>query len=117
MSKVSQDFGRLISSFLESNKLSFRSAALQSEISAAYWKDMSDGRVPSEDILERISKSFDGLDENELRVSAGYSPKNENMDAIKAVELAMRGQNWIPEDGVRQILDFVKEMQDKYSQK
>ena len=72
MSKVSSVFGEIISSFLKENGLTFRAAGLQTSVSAAYWKDMSDGRVPSEDILARIAGAFDGLDENRLRVAAGY---------------------------------------------
>lgn len=114
MSRVSMAYGQLIDEFLTRNKLTFRAAALASSISAAYWKDMSDGRVPSEEVISKISGSFDDLDENDLLIAAGYAPKTERMDAVKAVEFALRGQKSIPDEGKRQILDFVKEMQTRY---
>lgn len=114
MSRVSMVYGEIIKSFLVRNKLTFRAAGFKSSISAAYWKDMSDGRVPSEDVISKISESFEDLDENDLRIAAGYAPKPENMNAVKAVEFALRGQQNIPEEGKRQILDFVKEMEDRY---
>ena len=114
MSKVSAEFGELISSFLKRNGLTYRAAAFGSGISAAYWKDMSDGRVPSEDVIERISEAFDGLDENDLRAAAGYAPKPESMDAVKAVEFALRGQEDITDEGKRQILNFVKKIERRY---
>lgn len=117
MSKVSGKFGELISSFLKQNNLTFRAAALQSSVSAAYWKDMSDGRVPSEDIIDRISACFDDLDGNDLRAAAGYALKTDNLDAVKAVEFALRGQKMIPDEGKKQILDFVKEVEEKYGRK
>lgn len=115
MSRVSLDFGRLVKSFLERNTLTFRAAAFGSDISAAYWKDMSDGRVPSEDVITRIASSYDDLDENELRVAAGYGPRMETMDPVKAVEFALRGQQSIPEEGKAQIIDFVREMQERFA--
>ena len=114
MSKVSAAFGELIKSFLTREKLTFRAAALTSSISAAYWKDMSDGRVPSEDIIERMSHCFAELDENDLRAAAGYALKPENMDAVKAVEFALRGQRSMPEAGKKQIVEFVKQMEERY---
>lgn len=115
MSRVSVEFGKLVKSFLEKNSLTFRAAAFGSGISAAYWKDMSDGRVPSEDVIAQIAGSYEDLDENDLRVAAGYGPKMENMDVVKAVEFALRGQQSIPDEGKTQIVDFVREMQKKYS--
>ena len=117
MSKVSMKFGELISSFLKRNKLTFRAAALQSSVSAAYWKDMSDGRVPSEEIIARISDCFEDLDGNDLRSAAGYAIKVDKLDAVKAVEFALRGQQMISEEGKQQILDFVKEIEERYGQK
>lgn len=114
MSKVSSAFGELISSFLDENKLTFRAAGLRTSVSAAYWKDMSDGRVPSEDILARIAGAFDELDENKLRVAAGYGPKLDGLGAAEAVGVVLRGQDNIPEEGKRQILDFVKEIEQRY---
>ena len=115
MSKVSAAFGEAIKSFLKDHGFTFRAAAFRSGISAAYWKDMSDGRVPSEEVIERISGSFEDLDENELRSVAGYAPRPETMDAVKAVEFALRGQPAIPDKGKKQIVDFVKKIQQKYS--
>lgn len=117
MSRVSKDFGALIKSFMERNSLTFRAAALESSISAAYWKDMSDGRVPSEEVIAKISESFEDLDENELRLAAGYGINPTNMDAVKAVEIALRANRGIPEEGMRQILDFVKEVEDRYGKR
>ncbi len=117
MSRVSSEFGRIIKEFMQRKQLTYRSAALETGVSAAYWKDMSDGRVPSEDIIARICAAFPELDENELRLSAGYAPKMQDMDVVKAVEFALRGQSDIPEEGKRQILDFVKEVQNRYARK
>lgn len=117
MSKVSAEFGELIESFLERNDFTFRAAAFQSSVSAAYWKDMSDGRVPSEDIISKICKSFDDLDENALRVAAGYTPRPESMDAVTAVEFALRGQKSVSQDGVQQILDLVRELEERHGKK
>lgn len=117
MSKVSMEFGELILSFLKRNKLTFRAAALQSSVSAAYWKDMSDGRVPSDEIITRISECFEDLDGNNLRNAAGYAIKTDKLDAVKAVEFALRSQQMIPEEGKKQILAFVKEIEDRYEQK
>lgn len=114
MTRVSSEFGDIVKLFLKNNHLTFRAAALGSGISAAYWKDMSDGRVPSEDVIARIAGSFDGLDENDLLSAAGYALKSNTMDAVRAVEFALRGHKNIPEDGKRQILDFVREMEEHY---
>lgn len=114
MSKVSKAFGEIVKSFLVRNKLTFRAAAFQTSISAAYWKDMSDGRVPSEEVIARISDAFDDLDENDLLLAAGYAPKPEKMDAVRAVEFALRGHKNIPKEGKQQILNFVKEMEERY---
>ena len=115
MSRVSVEFGALVKSFLESHSLTFRAAAFGSGISAAYWKDMSDGRVPSEDVIAQISGSYDDLDENDLRIAAGYGPKLETMDLVKAVEFALRGQASIPDEGKAQIIDFVRDTQQRFS--
>lgn len=114
MSRVSPEFGRQISELLAKNNLTFRGAGLKSSISAAYWKDMSDGRVPSEEMIARIADSFDGVDENELRAAAGYAQKPGQVDAVKAVEFALRSQSSLPEEGKKQILDFVRKMEEKY---
>lgn len=114
MSKVSSEFGRRIRQILDDKSLTFRAAGLQTSISAAYWKDMADGRVPSQEIIERIAEAMPDVDENELLTAAGYSPKIAEMDAVQAVEFALRGQKTIPEEGKRQILEFVEEMQEKY---
>lgn len=115
MSRVSPEFGRVISELLAKNNLTFRGAGLKSSISAAYWKDMSDGRVPSEEMIEKISESFEDVDENELRAAAGYAPVPGRVNAVKAVEFALRGQQNIPEEGKKQILDFVRKMEEKYT--
>jgi hypothetical protein len=117
MSRVSPEFGRIIKEFLASRGLSFRAAALQSSISAAYWKDMSDGRVPSDDMVEKIASSFEDVDENELRAAAGYAPIPGRVDPVTAVEFALRGQRSIPEEGKQQILDFVRRIEEKYVKK
>lgn len=116
MSKVSPAFGELVSDFLKRNSFTFRAAAFKSGISAAYWKDMSDGRVPSEDVIAKISGCFDDLDENDLRAAAGYAPNHEGMDAVKAVAIALRGQANLSDEGKQQILDFVKEVQERYGE-
>lgn len=117
MSRVSPEFGKMIRQFLDDKALTFRGAGLQSSISAAYWKDMSDGRVPSEDMISKIVESFEELDENELRAAAGYTPLAGKVDAVKAVEFALRGQKNIPDEGKQQILDFVQKIEQKYQQK
>ena len=114
MSKTSAEFGRLMRGFLKHEELTLRAAALKSGVSAAYWKDMGDGRVPSEGILERISAAFENLDVNELRAAAGYLPKSGDLDAVRAVEFALRGHSSIPEEGKKQILDFVRKIENIY---
>lgn len=116
MARVSSEFGGLIKSFLTKTGLTLRAAALKSGISAAYWTDMSDGRVPSEDILYRMAQAFSELDENTLRLAAGYGPKMESMDPVEAVEFALRGQKTISDEGKKQIVDFVRETQKKHSE-
>ncbi|MCE5197539.1 MAG: hypothetical protein ABFD54_16920 [Armatimonadota bacterium] len=115
MSKVSTSFGEVISDFLKRNSFTFRAAAFKSGISAAYWKDMSDGRVPSEDVIAKISAAFDDLNENDLRLAAGYAPNLESVDLIGAIEIAMRGNETLSDDGKKQILDFAREMVERYS--
>ena len=117
MSRVSPEFGRLIKEFMARNGLTFRAAGLRSSISAAYWKDMSDGRVPSEDVIERIAESFEDMDIDEMRAAAGYAPIPGRVDAVKAVEFALRGQQTIPEEGKQQIIDFVRRIEEKYRKK
>lgn len=117
MSRVSSSFGEIIKDFLHRNGLTFRAAAFKSSISAAYWKDMSDGRVPSEEVISKISACFDDLDENDLRTAAGYAADPSKMDVVKAVEFALRGQESIPEVGKKQIIDFVRQMEEHYGTK
>ena len=114
MTKVSAGFGDIIKRFLEQEGLTLRAAALKSEVSAAYWKDMADGRVPSEEILDKIGAAFANLDVSELRTAAGYLPKAGEVDAVRAVEFALRGHSSIPEEGKQQILEFVKKIELKY---
>lgn len=114
MSRVSREFGALVSRFLKESRLTFRAVALETSISAAYWKDMADGRVPSEDIIARMCDRFAELDENELRVAAGYMPRPDGIDAVGAVEIALRGNRTISQEGKRQILEFVREKQEQF---
>ena len=116
MSKTSAEFGNIMRSFLEREGMTLRAAALKSGVSAAYWKDMGDGRVPSEEILEKISVAFEQLDINELRAAAGYLPRTGDIDAVRAVEFALRGHNNIPAEGKRQILDFVRKVEETYKE-
>ncbi|MDO8681913.1 MAG: hypothetical protein Q7N50_00330, partial [Armatimonadota bacterium] len=76
-----------------------------------------DGRVPSEDVLDRIAAAFQDVNVNELRLAAGYSMKPDGADAVMAVEFALRCQNNIPDEGKRQILQLVKDIQAKYAKK
>lgn len=115
MSRVSSEFARLIKDIMAKNSLTFRGAAMRTSISAAYWKDMSDGRVPSEDVIDRIAEEFPEADVNDLRIAAGYSPKVSPEDPVAAVEIALRGQKKISEEGKKQILDFVRKIEEKYS--
>ncbi len=115
MSKISVKFGEKIKSFLQNRGLTFRAASLKSGISAAYWKDMADGRVPSEAVIDKIAESFEDLDVNELRIAAGLLPKPGEFDAVRAVEFALRGNAELPDEGKRQIIEFVKKIQRKYS--
>jgi hypothetical protein len=117
MSRVSPEFGKLVKKFLQDRGLTFRAAGLQSSISAAYWKDMSDGRVPSEEVIKRISQSFDGMSEIELLMSAGYAPKPGQVDSATAVEVVLRGQTDLSDEAKQQILDYVKGKMSKSSKK
>jgi len=73
--------------------------------------------VPSEDVVTQIAGSYDGLDENDLRVAAGYGPRMETMDPVKAVEFALRGQESIPDEGKSQIIEFVRKTQRRFSRR
>jgi hypothetical protein len=115
MSKVSPEFGRLISEFLAAKQITFRRASLQSGLSAAYWTDMAGGRVPSEDVIEKIAEAFQDINENELRSAAGYALKPGSIDPVEAVDFVLRGQDRLPEKAKREILDFVRETAEKYS--
>lgn len=114
MGKASDEFATLIKAFLQEHHLTLRAAALKSGVSSAYWKDMADGRVPSEEILEKMAAAFEDLDINELRAAAGYLPRPDQLDAVRAVEFALRGHDRIPEEGKRQILSFVRRIEKKY---
>ena len=114
MSKVSSAFGELIRNFLEKNNLTLRSAGKQTEVSAAYWNDMADGRVPSEEIIHKICLVFKDLDESTLRDAAGLSPVWEEMDIADAVALYLRHNQSIPEAGAKQVIDFVNETIELY---
>jgi hypothetical protein len=105
----------MIKRVMADNSLTFRGAAMRTSISAAYWKDMSDGRVPSEDVIDRIAAEFPEVDGNDLRAAAGYSAKLSAEDTVKAVEFALRGQSRIPQEGKDQILEFVKKIERKYA--
>ena len=117
MAKVSREFGEIIKSFLERNNLTLRAAALKSEVSAAYWKDMADGRVPSEDVITRICNVFEDLNENDLRDAARLAPMWDDMDIADAVSLYLRHNKSLPEEGVKQVIDFVKETMQRYQNK
>jgi hypothetical protein len=104
----------MVRKFLDDQGLTFRGAGFKSSVSAAYWKDMSDGRVPSEEMISKMAESFKELDENELRLAAGYAPVAGNVGAVKAVEFALRSQDNISDEGKKQILDFVKKIEKKY---
>ena len=117
MSRVSAEFGRAIRRILSDNNLTLRAASLRTSISGAYWKDMADGRVPSEEVIERIAAAFPEVSVNELRLAAGYSMKPDTDDAVTAVDFALRGQTNIPEEGKQQILEFVREIEKNYDKK
>ncbi len=110
MSKVSAEFGALISGYLREHGLTYRAAALQSQISAAYWKDMADGRVPSAQAIEKVCAAFPDLDKNALLAAAGYAADYDPNDAVAAVECALRNNQSLTETGRRQILEFVREV-------
>lgn len=49
-----------------------------------------------------------------MRIAGGYAPKMEDMAAVQAVELALRGNKSITDEGKRQIVDYVKEVEKRY---
>ena len=116
MSKVSQEFSEFISKFLQEQGLTFRAAGLLSSVSAAYWKDMSDGRVPTEELLAKVAAAFDEIDENELRVAAGYAPRPDSMDAVKAVEIALRRNKDLSEAAKQEVVEFVRSLVERRAQ-
>jgi hypothetical protein len=68
------------------------------------------GKIPSEDVLIKMAEGLE-IDLKKLRVAAGY----EKPDSVaETVMLALRGTNKIPEEGKRQVIDFVKRMEEKY---
>ncbi len=117
MSRVSPEFGKLVKSFLQGQGLTFRAAGLQSSISAAYWKDMSDGRVPSEEVIKRMAQSYDGLSEVELLMSAGYVPKPDQVDSATAVGVILRCQTDLSDEAKQQIIDYVMGKMSKTSKR
>jgi len=67
--------------------------------------------------LEKMAATFDELNINELRAAAGYAPIPGRVDAVQAVEFALRGQKTIPDEGKQQIIDFVRKVEQKYKKK
>lgn len=117
MNKKSENFGSIIRRFRDKSKLSLRAAAAQSGLSAAYWNQMEDGRVPSEQVITKISQIFADLDENELREAAGLAPNWKEMDIAEAVALYMRHNDSVPKEGIDQIAEFVQETIDLYNER
>lgn len=71
---------------------------------------MKMGAVPSEAVLERFAKGLNA-DLSALRRAAGYEQPS---DPVEAVELALRNVESIPEEGKRQIREFVESIRNKY---
>lgn len=114
MSRNSAQFGKLIKSFLKRNNYTLRKVADMSGISTTYWNNMSNGRVPSPELIDKIADIFDELNRNELKIAAGYIPDNADMDAATAVAIALCPNSKIPQEGIDQILEFVKEIEQCY---
>lgn len=109
MARVSVLYGKLISEFLKQKKLTLRAAALDTGVSAAYWNDMANGRVPSEEVIQKICTVYPELDENALRDAAGLAPNWAELDISDAVALYLRHNNNLSAEGAKQVIEFVRE--------
>ena len=116
MSRTSTEFGDKLRQFLRKNRLTLRDAAFVTGLSATYWKNLSDGRIPSARAIDQIAAAFPELDANELRILAGYAAKPDT-DAATAVKLTLRSNSGISEEGINQIVEFVREIEEKYGKK
>ena len=116
MSRTSSEFGEKLRQFLRKNRLTLRDAAFATGLSATYWKNLTDGRIPSARAIDRIADTFPELDANELRVLAGYATKPD-LDPATAVMLTLRTNSGISDEGINQIVDFVREIEEKYGKK
>ena len=116
MSRTSTEFGDKLRQFLRKNRLTLRDAAFATGLSATYWKNLADGRIPSPGAIDKIAEAFPELDANELLMLAGYAPKPE-LDAATAVKITLRSKGEISDEGINQIVNFVREIEEKYGKK
>jgi len=92
-------------------ELSPNQASYKTAISDEWIRKMLHGRVPSEEVLDRLARGLDA-DLQKLRIAAGY---DQPADVITAVDLAMRCVDNISDEGKQQIRDFVKRIEKEYS--
>ena len=119
--RVRREFAEAVMAAL--GGISPNQASYKTGVSDEYIRKMSNGRVPSVDVIRRFAQGM-GVDVQSMLVAAGYEQPpaedraaaalSEMDDHMKGIELSLRCTD-IPERGKQQIMDFVKEMQEKYS--
>lgn len=111
MARISEGFSDLVSAILDKRCISLRGAMLKTGVTHSVIGEMRKGIIPSRDTIGRFAKGM-GVSEQELMVAAGYEQAT---DAVEAVYLALRGATNIPDEGKKQILDFAKKIEQRYT--
>jgi transcriptional regulator with XRE-family HTH domain len=89
-----------------------RQVAKEAQVSQGTIGNMLMGMVPSRDVITRVAQAI-GVPVTSMLKAAGY----EIVDTPTAVELALRATEDIPEQGKRQVLDFVECVKAHYENK
>lgn len=91
-------------------ELSLEQAGIRTGLSGETVRRLKSGKVPEPQTLRAFAEGFAdrGADLTELMVICGYE---QPADVLERVCLALRGDTTIPEEGKRQVLDFVRELQ------
>ena len=108
---VKPEFGVLVKELM--GDLSYMQVSYKTGISAEYLRLMVNGRVPSENMLQRFADGM-GADIKTLRIAAGY---DQPADLVTRVEIALRSSNEISDQAKEDVLSFVREMVERYPPK
>lgn len=93
--------------------LSPNQASYKTGVSDEYIRKMSQGRVPSEVIIERFASGLEA-DLDKLMVAAGYKPDPNPMTAVETALRAARPD--LPPDVIDAISQFTRGVLEKYGQ-